>query len=55
MIQVVASYPAPMLVPLVAIVLVALGVPFGAGCIAFMLLGRVYDAGAEVLSLSRGT
>ena len=39
-IQVVASFPAPMLFPLVTMVLVFLHVPFTAGCVALMLLGR---------------
>jgi NitT/TauT family transport system permease protein len=38
-IQVVASFPAPMLFPLVTLLLVVLHVPFTAGCIALMLLG----------------
>lgn len=38
-IQVVASFPAPMLFPLVTILLVILHVPFTAGCVALMLLG----------------
>jgi NitT/TauT family transport system permease protein len=38
-IQVVASFPAPMLFPLVAIVLATLHVPFTIGCVALMLLG----------------
>jgi NitT/TauT family transport system permease protein len=38
-IQVVASFPAPMLFPLVTILLILLHVPFTAGCIALMLLG----------------
>ncbi len=38
-IQVFASFPAPMLFPLVTILLVILHVPFTAGCIALMLLG----------------
>jgi NitT/TauT family transport system permease protein len=38
-IQVVASFPAPMLFPLVTILLVFLHVPFTAGCVALMLLG----------------
>ena len=38
-IQVVASFPAPMLFPLVTIALVLLHVPFTGGCIALMLLG----------------
>jgi NitT/TauT family transport system permease protein len=38
-IQVVASFPAPMLFPLVTLLLVSLHVPFGAGCVALMLLG----------------
>ena len=38
-IQVVASFPAPMLFPLVTILLVAIGIPFGSGCVALMLLG----------------
>ncbi len=39
MIQVVASFPAPMLFPLVTMALVFLHVPFTAGCITLMLLG----------------
>jgi NitT/TauT family transport system permease protein len=39
LIQVVASFPAPMLFPLVTILLVILHVPFTAGCVALMLLG----------------
>jgi NitT/TauT family transport system permease protein len=38
-IQVVASFPAPMLFPLVTTLLLALHVPFTIGCIALMLLG----------------
>ena len=38
-IQVVASFPAPMLFPLVTMLLVFLHVPFTAGCVALMLLG----------------
>lgn len=38
-IQVVASFPAPMLFPLVTILLLALHVPFTIGCVALMLLG----------------
>jgi NitT/TauT family transport system permease protein len=38
-IQIVASFPSPMLYPLVIIVLVKLGIPFTLGCIALMLLG----------------
>jgi NitT/TauT family transport system permease protein len=38
-VQVVASFPAPMLVPLVTLALVWLRVPFGVGCVALMLLG----------------
>ena len=38
-IQVVASFPAPMLFPLVTLLLLALHVPFTAGCVALMLLG----------------
>jgi NitT/TauT family transport system permease protein len=39
LIQIVASFPAPMLFPLVTLLLVFLRVPFTAGCIALMLLG----------------
>lgn len=38
-VQVVASFPAPMLFPLVTILLTWLHVPFGIGCVALMLLG----------------
>lgn len=38
-VQVVASYPAPMIFPLVAAALALLHVPFGIGCVALMLLG----------------
>jgi NitT/TauT family transport system permease protein len=38
-IQVVASFPAPMLFPLVTIALLFLHIPFTAGCVALMLLG----------------
>src|SRR6201999_2503245 len=38
-IQVVASFPAPMLFPLVVIILAAMRVPFTIGCTALMLLG----------------
>jgi len=38
-IQVVASFPAPMLFPLVTLGLAAAHVPFTAGCVALMLLG----------------
>lgn len=38
-IQVVASFPAPMLFPLVTILLLALRIPFTIGCVALMLLG----------------
>ena len=39
LIQVTASFPAPMLFPLVTMLLVLLHVPFTIGCIALMLLG----------------
>jgi NitT/TauT family transport system permease protein len=39
LVQVVASFPAPMLFPLVTLALVSLRVPFGVGCVALMLLG----------------
>ena len=38
-IQVVASFPAPMLFPLVTLALAALHIPFTAACVALMLLG----------------
>ena len=38
-VQVVASFPAPMLFPLVTILLVILHIPFTIGCVALMLLG----------------
>jgi NitT/TauT family transport system permease protein len=38
-VQVAASFPAPMLYPLVTMGLLAIGVPFSWGCIALMLLG----------------
>jgi NitT/TauT family transport system permease protein len=38
-IQIVASFPAPMLFPLVTMLLLVLRVPFTAGCVALMLLG----------------
>ena len=38
-IQVVASFPAPMLFPLVTLALAAIHVPFTIGCVALMLLG----------------
>ena len=38
-IQVVASFPAPMLFPLVTMLLIVLHIPFTVGCIALMLLG----------------
>lgn len=38
-IQVVASFPAPMLFPLVTLLLAVLGIPFTVGCVALMLLG----------------
>lgn len=38
-IQVVASFPAPMLFPLVTMALVFLRIPFTAGCVTLMLLG----------------
>ncbi len=38
-IQVVASFPAPMIFPLVTLALLALHIPFGIGCVALMLLG----------------
>ena len=38
-IQVVASFPAPMLFPLVVLILAALHIPFTIGCTALMLLG----------------
>src|SRR6185503_20196601 len=38
-IQVTASFPAPMLFPLVTMLLVVLHVPFTIGCVALMLLG----------------
>ncbi len=39
LIQVVASFPAPMLFPLVTMLLVALRIPFSVGCVLLMLLG----------------
>lgn len=39
LVQVVASFPAPMLFPLVTMLLVVLHIPFTAGCVALMLLG----------------
>ncbi|MGE5610544.1 MAG: ABC transporter permease [Bacillota bacterium] len=39
LVQVVASFPAPMLFPLVTMLIVLLHVPFTLGCIALMLLG----------------
>jgi NitT/TauT family transport system permease protein len=38
-IQVVASFPAPMVFPLVILILNAIGMPFTVGCVALMLLG----------------
>jgi NitT/TauT family transport system permease protein len=38
-VQVAASFPAPMLFPIVTLLLVRLGIPFTAGCVALMLLG----------------
>jgi NitT/TauT family transport system permease protein len=38
-VQVVASFPAPMLFPLVVLLLTALHIPFTIGCVALMLLG----------------
>ena len=38
-IQVVASFPAPMLFPLVTLLLVKLHVPFSIGCVSLMMLG----------------
>jgi NitT/TauT family transport system permease protein len=38
-VQVVASFPAPMLFPLVTILLITLHIHFGIGCVALMLLG----------------
>jgi NitT/TauT family transport system permease protein len=38
-VQVVASYPAPMIFPLVAAALALAHIPFGIGCVALMLLG----------------
>lgn len=38
-IQVLASFPAPMVFPLVTLLLAWLGVPFSAGCVVLMLLG----------------
>jgi NitT/TauT family transport system permease protein len=38
-VQVVASFPAPMLFPLVTILLVILKIPFTVGCVSLMLLG----------------
>jgi NitT/TauT family transport system permease protein len=38
-VQVVASFPAPMLFPLVTVALASLRIPFGVGCVALMLLG----------------
>ncbi len=38
-VQVAASFPAPMLYPLVTLALLAAGVPFSWGCVALMLLG----------------
>ncbi|HUK13247.1 MAG TPA: ABC transporter permease subunit [Thermoanaerobaculaceae bacterium] len=39
LVQVAASFPAPMLFPLVTLLLLALHVPFTLGCVALMLLG----------------
>ena len=39
LVQVVASFPAPMVFPLVTILLVILHIPFTIGCVALMLLG----------------
>ena len=39
LIQVVASFPAPMLFPLVVLVLTSWGIPFNVGCVVLMLLG----------------
>ena len=39
MIQVVASFPAPMLFPLVTMAIIATHTPFTAGCVLLMLLG----------------
>ncbi|MBV8782261.1 MAG: ABC transporter permease subunit, partial [Phycisphaerae bacterium] len=38
-IQIIASFPAPMLFPLVTMLLIVLHVPFTIGCVALMLLG----------------
>jgi NitT/TauT family transport system permease protein len=38
-VQVVASYPAPMIFPLVAALIIFLHIPFSIGCVALMLLG----------------
>jgi NitT/TauT family transport system permease protein len=39
LVQVVASFPAPMLFPLVTMLIILLHIPFTVGCIALMLLG----------------
>lgn len=38
-VQILASFPAPMLFPLVTMLLIVAGVPFTMGCVALMLLG----------------
>jgi NitT/TauT family transport system permease protein len=38
-VQVAASFPAPMLFPVVTTLIIALHIPFSAGCVALMLLG----------------
>jgi NitT/TauT family transport system permease protein len=38
-IQVVASFPAPMLYPVVTLLLAAMGIPFSVGCVVLLLLG----------------
>jgi NitT/TauT family transport system permease protein len=49
-IQVAASFPAPMIFPLVTLVIVALHVPFAWGCVALMLLGSQWYILFNVLS-----
>src|SRR5262249_26891932 len=48
--QVAAAFPAPMLYPLVTLGLLAVGVPFGVGCVALMLLGAQWYVLFNVLA-----
>jgi NitT/TauT family transport system permease protein len=52
-VQVVASYPAPMIFPLVAAALALAHIPFGIGCVALMLLGAQWYTLFNVIAGAR--